>query len=435
MLEMNAQHARRIALVAFFAVVAGARDTNAQWPQWGGPNRNFVVDTTGLADKWPEAGPKKLWRRPLGSGFSGIAVDRGALFTMYRTAKSDQSEYVVSLDAATGKTLWEYKQLAVVPDSVEDYGKEFSGPNATPLVVGERVFAVGRNATLVCLSTAEGKLLWKHALDSEFGAQTHTCGFSTSPIAFGETVILPVGRLDEDSSEGRSLVAFDQKSGDVVWTSQTFQSWHSSPILIEYRGERQLVHCTNSALVGVDPNNGAIRWKYDYPDLDQFEGIWTSPVWDGADTIFLSSRQLGCAVQLTEENSKTVVKQLWSKRRNPLGMGTPILLDGALVGAKRGQNAAFVAVDGLTGKNLWFKRVFPGATVVGDHQKLIIMDQDGQLALATADRDDLKIASQCQLTERYSFTAPSLVGSTLYVRDEKSIMALDLSVEGNRDSG
>jgi hypothetical protein len=54
------------------------------WRQWGGPNRNFIVDASGLADGWPESGPRVIWTRPLGAGHSAILADGGRLFTMYR---------------------------------------------------------------------------------------------------------------------------------------------------------------------------------------------------------------------------------------------------------------------------------------------------------------------------------------------------------------
>ncbi|UCE59164.1 MAG: hypothetical protein JSU63_17185 [Phycisphaerales bacterium] len=58
-----------IATVALATLIAQAR---AQWPQWGGPNPNFTVETSGLADKWPEGGPKKLWVRELGDGWQWL---------------------------------------------------------------------------------------------------------------------------------------------------------------------------------------------------------------------------------------------------------------------------------------------------------------------------------------------------------------------------
>src|SRR5215813_13295986 len=82
----------------------GAMAQSASWPQWGGPQRNFMVDAKGLAETWPASGPKRLWSRPLGEGHSSIIVDGDRLYTMY--SKGAQ-EFVVALDRATGKTIWE----------------------------------------------------------------------------------------------------------------------------------------------------------------------------------------------------------------------------------------------------------------------------------------------------------------------------------------
>ena len=78
---------------------------SSDWAQWGGPHRNFKSETKGLATTWPATGPRRLWQRELGEGYSAIAVERGMLFTMYRKG---ENEIVIALDAATGKTVWEY---------------------------------------------------------------------------------------------------------------------------------------------------------------------------------------------------------------------------------------------------------------------------------------------------------------------------------------
>ena len=104
-------HYRRIALLAIFlfATATAALAQSSDWSQWGGPHRNFISETKGLATSWPATGPRRLWQRELGEGYSSIAVDRGMLFTMYR--KGD-NEVAIALDAATGKTIWEYSYAA-----------------------------------------------------------------------------------------------------------------------------------------------------------------------------------------------------------------------------------------------------------------------------------------------------------------------------------
>jgi hypothetical protein len=66
-------------------LAAGER---AAWPQWGGPARNFVVpevDGGELATSWPIDGPRRLWQRPIGQGYSSIVTD-GRVYTLFATA-------------------------------------------------------------------------------------------------------------------------------------------------------------------------------------------------------------------------------------------------------------------------------------------------------------------------------------------------------------
>src|SRR5215510_13875030 len=126
----------------------------SDWTQWGGPHRNFTSETKGLATTWPATGPRQLWQRELGEGYSGIAVERGMLFTMYR--KGD-NEIAIAIDAATGKTLWEYSYAA--PFSPEYDMSNGPGPHATPLVNNDLVFTSGATGKLTCLDKKSGKVL------------------------------------------------------------------------------------------------------------------------------------------------------------------------------------------------------------------------------------------------------------------------------------
>src|SRR6185312_15706278 len=74
------------------------------WTQWGGPNRNFQTDSKGIKEQWPAAGPKVVWKRPLGDGYSAPSVEGNMLYTMYG---KPNIEIVMAADASTGKTLWE----------------------------------------------------------------------------------------------------------------------------------------------------------------------------------------------------------------------------------------------------------------------------------------------------------------------------------------
>src|SRR6478609_8892082 len=106
-----------------------------EWGQWAGPNRNFQVAARPIAAVWPEGGPRVIWKRPLPFGSSSVAVDGNRLYTMYRGV---DSEVVVALEAATGKTVWEYKYPAVFLKGMNM--NTGPGPHSTVLVVGDRLY-------------------------------------------------------------------------------------------------------------------------------------------------------------------------------------------------------------------------------------------------------------------------------------------------------
>src|SRR5687768_1655484 len=84
------------------------------WTQFGGPSRNFTIDAPPLS-AWPAAGPKELWRRAIGEGYSPVAVDGGRLYTMMQRG---EEEVVLSLDAATGETRWEHAYTAPITNKM-----------------------------------------------------------------------------------------------------------------------------------------------------------------------------------------------------------------------------------------------------------------------------------------------------------------------------
>ena len=105
-------------LLFAFPAMGGRGDVHGNWLQWGGPNRDFKVDATGLADEWPDDGPRKIWHRKLGTGYSAIVSDGAVLYTMYRTRKRDAYEYTIALDAAARAHAWLNNQDFVSPDNI-----------------------------------------------------------------------------------------------------------------------------------------------------------------------------------------------------------------------------------------------------------------------------------------------------------------------------
>lgn len=58
---------------------------------------------------------------------------------------------------------------------------------------------------------------------------------------------------------------------------------------------------------------------------------------------------------------------------------------------------------------------------------MIFLDQDGKLSIAKISPKGLDVLGTVSITESVSWTLPTLVGTKLYVRDRKNILALDLA--------
>ncbi|MBU0638689.1 MAG: PQQ-like beta-propeller repeat protein [Planctomycetes bacterium] len=413
-----------LAGVLAVALCANLPIARAQWPQWGGPGRDFSIEATDLADSWPEDGPPQLWRRELGEGYSSIVVDDGRLYTMYRQGRR---EYTVALNARTGQTIWEHGNETQITDNMVTYGP---GPHSTPLAVGEFLYSVGTDLDFCCFAKKSGQLVWKHDLLAEHGLTVPSYGYSCSPLRYENTVILPI--VDQAGGE-QVLAAFEQSSGRVVWRSvrlardYTEHCEYSSPLIINLDGADQLVFLTNERVVGIDPHNGQLLWSH--PHRNQQGVNISTPVWNGKDLLFCSGAYDAGSrlIRLRREDGQTTAEELWHTRKLRIHHGNALFIDNHIYGSSGDFGPALlVALNAETGKPAWRERGYQKASFIRVADKVILLDEDGRLALTTLTPEAFTVLSQCQLTERLSWTTPTLAGTTLYIRDRKHILALDL---------
>jgi outer membrane protein assembly factor BamB len=387
------------------------------WTQWGGPNRNFQTQATGIKETWPATGPRVIWKRALGEGYSSPAVENGVLYTIYGKPKQ---EVVVAANADTGVTIWEQTApMTFVSDASLEQG---NGPYSTPLIVGDRLFTTGVAGRLQCLNKKSGKVLWTQELLQTHHGSMMMYGYAASPIAFRDTIIVPVG------GRGRAVMAFKQADGAVAWSKNDFGIVYSSPLLINVGGLEQLAILMDGAMIAVNPNNGDLQWQV--PFKAGYSIAVATPVWGPDNLLFISSEyNAGTKViELTRSGDQTTAKELWSSIRLRLHHGNAMRIGDAIYFSSggKGSQAILSAVEARTGKILWQERSIEKATFVWADNKLITLDQDGNLMIAHPSPQGFKIATKAQLLSRLAWTPPVLVGTRLYLRDRRTMMAVDL---------
>ena len=136
------------------------------------------------------------------------------------------------------------------------------------------------------------------------------------------------------------------------------------------------------------------------------------PVWGEGDLLFCSSAYDGGSrlIKLSKVSGKTVATQLWHTNRIRVHIGSIVRIGDYLYASSGDFGPAFVtALHVHTGKVAWRRRGFAKANVVYADGKLILLDEDGRLALATVSPEGLKVSLQGGLAEEQRLDS-SLLG-------------------------
>lgn len=408
----------------FWATVSIGVNASADWTSWAGSQGNFTVQAHGLLDTWPAAGPKQLWQRPLGEGYSAILCREGKLYTAYSTP---EQEVVIALDAATGGTLWEHRYARAKWEEMDaGFGM---GPNATPLMVDERIVSIGIAGQLRCLDRATGQLQWQLDLPAQFGRRKRQeeYGYSASPLLFDGKIIVQVG------GDTHAIVALDPRDGTLAWRSQPGGVSYGAASIIELAGQDHYVYFEPEGVVALNPNNGKLLWRSPIP---MNNGNHLTPVVKCDDHHLFVASQFrsggGRLLKIARKNETYDVHELWFTPKLRASCWTHIRIGDTIYGSAGGHKTSlFAAFDWRTGKIHWRKRALHMAQCLYADGRLIILDQDGNLAMARVSPEGYELLGSTAVTERTSWTVPTLVGTTLYVRDRINIVALDLSAANN----
>lgn len=413
-------------VIAGFVFASGCiAPAGADWNQWGGADRNFAVVDPGLATQWPSSGPPVRWKRALGDGYSGMVTDGARIYTAYRpsAAPENKFEVIVALDRATGATVWEHRYEAPYINEGEERKQttEFgSGPNATPLLANGRLYMVGFTGIMNCLDARTGRLLWKSDLYHDFKGTFLIVGYAASPIAYRDTVIVPVG------GKGHGLVAFNQATGAVVWQGSDCECSFASPVLMTVGGQDHLVSYMAREVIGVDPRSGKQHWSVKHHNPMNDNCICT-PVPCPGDRVYVANfgeSGGGRMIQLTRAGDAVSAADIWLNKKITGGLSDAVLMGNQLYGAHTSKS--FASFSAATGEIAWQSRDYQRCVTLRVGERLLLLSEQGDLMLCEPGSQGLKQLCKARLLEKESWTAPMILGKTAYLRDRKHIMAVDL---------
>lgn len=401
------KHAPALIAVAVLAAgfAASSEAASGDWPQFRGGERSGVAAAAEIG--WGEEGPRELWRKPLGEGYSSLSVAGDRVYTLWA---DDQGERLGAFARASGEPLWSVR----IADRLDT--AMGNGPRSTPTVAGGAVYALGAKGDLVAVAADDGKELWRHNLPERFGSRPPQWGFATSPLVDGDRLVLEVG-----GSEG-AFAALDRATGEVLWQAYDKGGGYSSPIVMTIGGVKQYVFVPTSApaIVSLLPD-GSVHWTHEW-----HAGTIAMPVAVGDDAVFVSaSNDVGAVVvRIGEGPEGPKVEELWRSREMKNHFSSSVYHDGHLYGFDGG---TLKCVDAETGERRWVQRGLGKGSllVVGD--RLLVLGDRGQLALAEATPEAYRELARTSVLGGKTWTPPTLAGDQLFVRNHEEMVAFDLS--------
>lgn len=400
-------------VAAVIALAAVARVGAEDWPQFLGPERNGVYRGPALAEAWGAQGPRVVWRKMVGAGFSGPVVAEGRVILFHRVANE---EVVESLDARTGTTQWRYAYPTSYRD---DFGFD-EGPRAVPVVAAGIVYTFGAEGQLHAIDLAKGTRVWSEDAMRRFKVPKGFFGAAGSPLVEDGRLLANVGGPEA------GIVAFDVKSGKVLWTATSDQASYSSAAAATIGGRRLAIFLTRAGLVGLDPATGRVQFQRPWRARIAASVNAATPLVVG-DLIFISA-EYGPGAGLFRLDG-TMLAEIWTSNDVLTNhYSTSVHHGGHLYGFHGRQEfgQSFRAVELRTGKVRWNQERFLAGTVTLAGDRLLILRERGELVLAPASPDAFKPIARAQILPGTVRAYPALSDGFLFARNENTLVALDL---------
>ena len=399
---------RRIFLTSAMLLVLAPITRAQDWPHWRGPARDGTLAASHVPAVWPDS-LQRVWRVEIGEGYSSPVVANGRVFVHSRR---DPEEIVIALDFNTGKILWEKKYLAAFEKN-RYMGRMAKGPNATPLVLDNRLFTFGVTGVLIVWDVATGRELWRKDYSKSVETSKLFCGTSASPLALDGNVIIQVG---SDVHGGRML-ALDPKNGNAKWEWRGHGPGYASPMVFDIAGTKQIVTLTDSSIVGLAANTGAQLWQI--PFLDEWHENIATPLWTGEHLIISGTRQGTHAFTLARNGNKWEARTAWKNGEVAIYMSSPVFREGIIYCHSARQKGQFVAFDANTGALRWASAGRDGwyASVLLAPRHLIFLNNEGTLFVVQQNASAFQIERRYPVAEGEVYAMPALLGKDVLVRD------------------
>ncbi|HEV2861589.1 MAG TPA: PQQ-binding-like beta-propeller repeat protein [Pyrinomonadaceae bacterium] len=380
------------------------------WTSFRGPARDGRYEEQAVKTNW-EGGLPLLWKQPAGGGYASFSVADGVAFTIEQRRGQ---EVVAAYNVENGRELWTHAWDALYTDSTGD------GPRATPTWHDGRLYALGALGELRCLDARTGKLVWSKNILKENGASNIPWGMAASPLIVDDKVVVTPG-----GPNGKSVVAYNARTGAAVWGALGDQASYTSPMLVTLAGRRQVLVVTGRSVAGLAPEDGAVLWVYPWTNS---AGINVAqPIVAGPNRFFISAGYSKGAALVEVANGvggKLSAAAVWERPSMKNKFNSSVLHEGHVYGLDEGM---LTCVELATGQQKWKARGYGYGQVVLASGHLIVTTDEGEVALVRATPAGHTELGRFAALQGKTWNCPAISGGRLLVRNATEMACYKLA--------
>jgi hypothetical protein len=402
-----------------------------QWPQFGGPQRDFTLDREPF--NTPEFSVTQLWQIEIGVGKSELVIDNSSVYVCFRKDKpadesADNTKYwegVAALDRQTGAQRWVYQYDCSDLEEQQSFSGDPRASQATPVIAGDWIFTLGFTGRLVCLNKSSGKVVWEKDLvaDEQIMAEPVQFGFSASPVVVDGRLIIYAGGAK------RGLMCLNLSDGSEVWSCDCGEATYATPVITTLCGKQQIVIVSAKEILSVDSQTGEILWRSDLLEPGLTNVPCPLPV--GNDLLLISGQGAKgtYCLEITNSHDSWTARQVWKTVRPQFFYCNwiPIEKGNVALGCTETMMMAISTADGKL-KGRW--RGFGNGNLLRLNDQILCVNGEGDLSLISIGPGGLTQEFECGLINGRVWAAPTLVDDQLFLRTGKKVAGYRIMPNG-----
>lgn len=401
--------------------------SSMDWPQWRGVNRDGKSTETGLSI--PKDGPPLTWKNDsVGIGYGSPAVVGDRIYLIGGEANPAGSpEFLLCLSSVDGKEIWRKSLGTSAGKFLDGWG---GGPRSTPSVHGEHVFVLGGTGDLVCFATSDGAIVWRKNLVRDFGGEIPKWGYAESPLFDDDKILVTPGKAV-------SIVALEAKTGKTVWQCKEFKDepGYSSIMPMVLDGKKLYIQQSANHSFGVFAQDGKLAFKAGA--ISRRTAVIPTPVISGDYVFYTAGYSAGSeAFKLSVGGSAVDARALYTDKVMSNHHGGVIAIDDHIYGHSNGSQG-WVCMTFKTAKPeiVWNNAKFgKGSISYADGHFYCYQESNGELAIIKASPEKWNEVARMKLPATSSkrpnqgrvWPHPVIAQGKLFLRDYELLFAFDM---------